>query len=310
MDTANYCSVIKTPSTVISRTTIMAQEAQQTLGKDEQITVETNNFHRVLEHFDEDGYLIDPVNIHLELTCQICNEKNLALINNRFDRRTRETHECYTVLPRCGHAFGYRCLYSWLLSDASGNRTCPTCRKPVYLSRAHRNSLLEIFGDAGIQEQNKEVVDIRKVLREGEQQAASVLPTPQQDGNVVYEYVIEDDVDEDDADEDDADEDDTDEDAPIPPQWQLALIGLQVMQRVDEMTTRELRGELVAPENEERSPVNIRIPLEPTERNITVSDMLANDDLLRMADRWVPRRRPRWVPRHSRSRSTERDSEQ
>ncbi|KAI1081936.1 hypothetical protein F5B20DRAFT_578712 [Whalleya microplaca] len=151
----------------------MAQQSQQTSETHQQVTVETNNFHRVLEYFDDNGNIINPTKTRFELSCQICGDKSLALVNDHLDRRSRETHECYTVLPLCGHGFGYRCLYSWLITNLYGDPTCPTCRLPVFLPGAIKSSMLEIFGDGGIQEQNEEIVEIRKIVLEGKQKADS-----------------------------------------------------------------------------------------------------------------------------------------
>ncbi|KAI5864743.1 hypothetical protein GGS23DRAFT_619381 [Durotheca rogersii] len=130
-------------------------------------TVETTNFHQVLEHFDESGNIIDQTRTRLSIQCPICTTKNLSLVNGYYDSKSRDTHEAYTVLPGCGHAFGYVCLYNWLKEHINvRNPTCPTCREPVFTSR-DRPLIFPIYGDTSLGEQHKEVVDIRASLREG-----------------------------------------------------------------------------------------------------------------------------------------------
>ncbi|RYC58345.1 hypothetical protein CHU98_g7860 [Xylaria longipes] len=71
--------------------------------------VETNNFHQVLEHFNSAGGLKHK-ETRLEIECQICLSKNLALVNLEQEKPVSDTHEQYVILPRCGHAFGHQCL--------------------------------------------------------------------------------------------------------------------------------------------------------------------------------------------------------
>ncbi|KAI3332484.1 hypothetical protein HD806DRAFT_530232 [Xylariaceae sp. AK1471] len=101
------------------------------------VTIETNNFHNVLKHFDITGNLIHKSTAHLAIECQICMVKNLALINPRCDDATsEETHEKYVILPACGHAFGHSCLRQWL--KAGGVRSkCPSCRSQIYCQERH-----------------------------------------------------------------------------------------------------------------------------------------------------------------------------
>ncbi|KAI1399206.1 hypothetical protein F4819DRAFT_428299 [Hypoxylon fuscum] len=140
----------------------------QTPNSNQQVTtVETNNFNRVLEHFDEGGQIISPDSTRFDIDCPICLERKLFLLNTNFDQGSPETHESYTVLPKCGHAFGYHCLSSWLGSD---NDTCPTCRTKVsftFLSQRERELLFEppfvppLYGDMSDNTQQHDVIIIR-----------------------------------------------------------------------------------------------------------------------------------------------------
>ncbi|CAJ2513283.1 Uu.00g014020.m01.CDS01 [Anthostomella pinea] len=130
------------------------------------VTVETNNFNAILEHFDEDGHLLNPPPVHLSIECQICYDKNLALVNPRFDTNSRDTHEVYAVLPRCGHAFGYSCLFHWFNMNRNGrNPGCPSCRAPVFCAANHA-TMLTIYGAANPQDQAREIVDIGNTLQD------------------------------------------------------------------------------------------------------------------------------------------------
>ncbi|KAI1137131.1 hypothetical protein F5Y05DRAFT_414294 [Hypoxylon sp. FL0543] len=151
----------------------MEQDSPQISGSDEQVTtVSTNNFRNVLENFDEDGHIKDQ-RTRFDITCSICYEKNLALLNPVFDKRSRKTHESYAVLPMCGHAFGYTCLLRWLKLNFSPS--CPICRKQVFRNNIKNNGALSIFGDSGVDEQHEEIVDIRQSLVEDD------LPARQSD---------------------------------------------------------------------------------------------------------------------------------
>ncbi|KAI1378702.1 hypothetical protein F4677DRAFT_411717 [Hypoxylon crocopeplum] len=147
----------------------MDQESppQISSNSDQQVavtTVESNNFRHVLEYFNEQGHLTNPDTTRLSIPCGICGEKDLALLNGKFNKRSRETHESFAVLPICGHAFGYNCLFEWLLKDINKrNPICPFCRAQAFPSvREPLN--LPIFGDAGIDEQHEQVVEIRESL--------------------------------------------------------------------------------------------------------------------------------------------------
>ncbi|RYP49556.1 hypothetical protein DL768_004758 [Monosporascus sp. mg162] len=84
-------------------------QVRKTLGDSRREVVETKNFRRVLEFFDEEGSLKDP-NTRIEIRFNISLEKNLSVMNNFADALPSEHHKHYTVLPRCGHGFGYRCV--------------------------------------------------------------------------------------------------------------------------------------------------------------------------------------------------------
>ncbi|KAI0837533.1 hypothetical protein F5Y06DRAFT_297390 [Hypoxylon sp. FL0890] len=142
----------------------MERDSLQTSDSDQQVTtVTTNNFPKVLEHFDKKGHLINP-KTRFDIQCSICYEKNLALVNPTFDKRSRDTHESYAVLPLCGHAFGYTCLLSWLMQDRIYNSRCPVCRKQV-TRVVGKPVIFSIFGDSGADEQHQEVLDIKKSLK-------------------------------------------------------------------------------------------------------------------------------------------------
>ncbi|KAI1205394.1 uncharacterized protein F4807DRAFT_471073 [Annulohypoxylon truncatum] len=144
-------------------------------------TVDTSNFIEVLRYFDEDGNIANP-NTRFDIQCGICREKNLALLNPAFDKRSRETHETYAVLPNCGHAFGYVCLSSWIFSNSVP--TCPTCRKRIFNRDQPR--VLSMFGDSGIEEQHLEVLDIKGILHTANSSEAEVsFRLPRADDPVV-----------------------------------------------------------------------------------------------------------------------------
>ncbi|KAI3331991.1 hypothetical protein HD806DRAFT_529760 [Xylariaceae sp. AK1471] len=102
-----------------------------------EITVETNNFHQVLEHFKSSGNLINQRTTRVEINCQICQIKNLAVVNPQYDEHSLDTHESYVVLPRCGHAFGHMCLKEWVNKSEHWNPSCPSCRSPIYCEKKH-----------------------------------------------------------------------------------------------------------------------------------------------------------------------------
>ncbi|RYP24936.1 hypothetical protein DL765_000164 [Monosporascus sp. GIB2] len=111
----------------------LAMSQEETPGDSRREIVETNNFRRVLEFFDEEGNLKD-TNTRIRIRCGICLEKDLSIMNSSTDTHASEQHEHYTVLPRCGHGFGYRCVIKWLFTNGfrrGGRMGCPTCREPV-----------------------------------------------------------------------------------------------------------------------------------------------------------------------------------
>ncbi|KAI0149925.1 hypothetical protein F4776DRAFT_603854 [Hypoxylon sp. NC0597] len=142
----------------------MEHDTPQTWESDpDVVTVSTNSFFQVLEHFDDHGMLINP-KTRFDIQCIICLQKNLAIVNPDFDKRSRRTHECYTVLPRCGHAFGYTCIYNWLKKDMNMfNPKCPICRRIVF-HKGRQPEIFSVFGDSGANEQFLEILDIRKAI--------------------------------------------------------------------------------------------------------------------------------------------------
>ncbi|GAW23546.1 hypothetical protein ANO14919_131100 [Xylariales sp. No.14919] len=105
--------------------------------------VESNNFRRVLSHFDDNGKLRDPT-MHFDIECQVCADSYLAFTNPEFSKPADRTYEEYTVLPRCGHAFGTVCLQKWIKHykeeyPRRRNRPvpCPTCRAPIFCGQGH-----------------------------------------------------------------------------------------------------------------------------------------------------------------------------
>ncbi|KAI1650020.1 uncharacterized protein F4817DRAFT_313327 [Daldinia loculata] len=128
------------------------------------VTVDTQYFHEVLTHFNEDGYLTNK-NTRFNIKCYICQVAHLSLVNYDFDKKSRTTHEPFAVLPRCGHAFGYECISQWLMKDINvENPKCPTCRADVFRSRM-QPEVLHIFGTCEPEEQHLEIVAIRESLR-------------------------------------------------------------------------------------------------------------------------------------------------
>ncbi|KAI1504401.1 hypothetical protein F5X99DRAFT_372191 [Biscogniauxia marginata] len=106
-------------------------------------TVETNNFRQVLSHFNEEGHIISPNVARFAVACQICC-KDLALINDHFDVHSRDSHEPYTVFPRCGHAFGYKCLYDWSQRRERRKRTMPRLQGRYFLSAKPHDDVRDV----------------------------------------------------------------------------------------------------------------------------------------------------------------------
>lgn len=157
----------------------MSSQAQQSHTGDVKV-VDTENFHQVLEHFDDEGHLKDKDHVKLAITCGICRERDLAILNHDMDQRSRQRHESYCVL-NCGHSFGYVCVHNWLLK----NKTCPSCRKNPFCEMGHF-SMSDLFGDSGAHEQHEEIKEIRKFLQakpdcatcEGRDVVPAQLPQP------------------------------------------------------------------------------------------------------------------------------------
>ncbi|KAJ2996585.1 hypothetical protein NUW58_g924 [Xylaria curta] len=128
--------------------------------------VETNNFLRVLEQFDSSGNLNDK-DSHLHIECPICLTNTLAIVNPDHEHPVSARYEQYTVLPRCGHAFGHICLNFWL--DEQGNAPkCPACRLPIFCEYGHRQEL-RAYGNLGNNtSQAEEIVHIRALISQRE----------------------------------------------------------------------------------------------------------------------------------------------
>ncbi|OTA99409.1 hypothetical protein M426DRAFT_16487 [Hypoxylon sp. CI-4A] len=125
--------------------------------------IDSNNFRQVLQYFDRNGECINS-NIRFRIPCAICNTKDISLVNSKFDKISRETHEPYAVLPRCGHAFGYTCLYTWLSNSINLEMPkCPSCRQDAFYE-TNEPLTLDIYGVASDEEQSAEIYDIRQSL--------------------------------------------------------------------------------------------------------------------------------------------------
>ncbi|RYC61656.1 hypothetical protein CHU98_g4562 [Xylaria longipes] len=154
--------------------------------------IDTNNFRQVLLHFDENGDLADP-NTRIAILCNICQEKHLAIGNARLDKVATESHENYSVVPSCGHAFGVKCLshvscsppsmahlrtrvhqaltklIQWIrvhyfrLNDRQP--PCPSCHGSLLCAQGHRSRTFGLGSTSGDPaEQRKDIQAIRVVL--------------------------------------------------------------------------------------------------------------------------------------------------
>ncbi|KAI0454866.1 hypothetical protein F5B21DRAFT_524244 [Xylaria acuta] len=128
------------------------------------VTVQTNNFYRVLDHFNNDGNLIDDKRTHLSILCAICQMNNLSLINRHFEESGDTTYEHYAVLMRCGHAFGYKCVTNWFLVHRRDELRCPLCRTPVYCQQRHIIPLEVYGGTTDMDVQCQQIKEIRQLL--------------------------------------------------------------------------------------------------------------------------------------------------
>ncbi|RYP45161.1 hypothetical protein DL769_011479 [Monosporascus sp. CRB-8-3] len=142
-------------------------QVEETSGGSRHDIIETNNFRHVLEFFNEEGNLKDN-NTRVEIRCGICLEKNLSIMNSSTDTHSSEQHEPYTVLPRCGHGFGYRCVTKWLSTSGfrgGGHMRCPTCRERVFCdSNPLHFETPEIFHGYDSVRQRDDVNAIRRIL--------------------------------------------------------------------------------------------------------------------------------------------------
>ncbi|KAI8951912.1 hypothetical protein F4801DRAFT_578013 [Xylaria longipes] len=128
------------------------------------ITVQTANFHRVLDHFNSDGNLIDDKRTRLSIPCSICLLNDLSLINPHLEESADITHEHYTVLMRCGHAFGYKCLTKWFIVQRLNELRCPLCRAPAFCEQRHITPLEVYGGTTDMEVQCQQIKEIRRNL--------------------------------------------------------------------------------------------------------------------------------------------------
>jgi hypothetical protein len=105
------------------------QPGSVAMATDESIVeVDTSHFPYILQHFNHDGKLINE-KTRLSIPCNICQVRNLCLINPHFDKQDSIAYESYVVLRRCGHAFGLECIsrVSNLLMDRES--FCPAMHR-------------------------------------------------------------------------------------------------------------------------------------------------------------------------------------
>ncbi|KAI0975471.1 hypothetical protein F4678DRAFT_485113 [Xylaria arbuscula] len=140
-------------------------ESQQALSISDKI-VDTNNFHRVILHFDKVGDLADQ-NSRFAIPCTICDSKDLAIANVHLDEVSEDSHERYAVLPRCGHAFGSECVLQWInINRERGTRpTCPTCRSLILCWKGHLPPTFNLGSTSGdLAGLGKDIQSIRTAL--------------------------------------------------------------------------------------------------------------------------------------------------
>ncbi|KAI0428693.1 hypothetical protein F5Y09DRAFT_357493 [Xylaria sp. FL1042] len=145
----------------------MLLRSNRVIGPPAEILVETNNFHQVLQHFNESCEIAN-IKTRFTIECQICKCKNLALTNPEFDMLAEDTHENYIVLPYCGHAFGSSCLQQWIQYQKAHTRvvaTCPSCRSQIHCKNKHQLKT-PIFGPKADKAPNtsEDVAKIRATL--------------------------------------------------------------------------------------------------------------------------------------------------
>ncbi|KAI1375651.1 hypothetical protein F4677DRAFT_421962 [Hypoxylon crocopeplum] len=137
---------------------------------DSMVVVDTNNFRQVLEEFDENGHLINP-GTRFKIPCVICQEQNLAFLNSKFDKLSRDTYEDFAVLPICGHAFCFQCISHWLVTEEIRLRqegrpvipTCPSCRTEIYFDE-NKPLFLSILCTENVEKQAEDIVKIRNLI--------------------------------------------------------------------------------------------------------------------------------------------------
>ncbi|KAJ8128194.1 hypothetical protein O1611_g5443 [Lasiodiplodia mahajangana] len=153
MGGGQVCRAPGSPDQAHSETESVAVVADEPI-----VTVETNNFREVLEHFDFNGNVIAENTTIFAIPCVICQANNLSLVNPVLNGPTDVPTEHFAVLPNCGHAFGYKCIMHWFLVDEP---KCPTCRTPAYCDRGHIEPL-EIFGETRyLEAQRRQILMIK-----------------------------------------------------------------------------------------------------------------------------------------------------
>ncbi|KAI5918688.1 hypothetical protein F4810DRAFT_691191 [Camillea tinctor] len=154
--------------------------AQQTHNSTGLVTVKTNNFHQVLEHFDEQGHIKNPDITIFAIPCQICSQ-DLAVVNPKFDTCAHKNttcsirkHESYVVLPKCGHAFGSWCLLEYFTTQSNITAGCPSpsCGERIVGDFEPKEMFIR-FRPNDLP-QHDEIMDIRKKLEDGTRSASLV----------------------------------------------------------------------------------------------------------------------------------------
>lgn len=92
-----------------------SSSADQGSGQTESVdidppVVETNNFAAVLRHFDDAGNLKNERTC-FSIPCSICLVHNIDFVNPLLETPRDIIFEPFTVLPNCGHAFGFYCIF-------------------------------------------------------------------------------------------------------------------------------------------------------------------------------------------------------
>ncbi|KAI1333557.1 hypothetical protein F5Y15DRAFT_421718 [Xylariaceae sp. FL0016] len=124
------------------------------------VEVISHNMNKVLAYFGKDGLLHHP-STQFNIVCRLCQKHKLAIVNINSGGFSRHQQELYQVLPRCGHAFGHKCLFEYLERVGRRDSKCPTCRTAIYCEDNHRDSF-EVYGQLNFQAE--EIMEIGRVL--------------------------------------------------------------------------------------------------------------------------------------------------